>query len=242
MKVIGAGLPRTATTTQMFALEQLGFGPCYHMRDLLANLEGELPLWEAVAEGKPEWDRIFGAANSTVDWPSARYYGELLEHYPEAKVLLSVRGCEEWAASMHETIWSMFFGESVMHYVSEARTVVDPLWRRYIKLMSHMNWEEGVGAFAGDPSTEAGLIAAMERWNERVKDTVSADRLLVWNPKEGWGPLCEFLEVPVPVEPLPRLNDTVSFREGIIGGALDSVNGWWDVRDRPTSGLHGAAV
>ncbi|HEV7161724.1 MAG TPA: sulfotransferase [Solirubrobacteraceae bacterium] len=242
MKVIGAGLPRTATTTQMFALEQLGFGSCYHMRDLLADLETGLPLWEAVAEGKPEWERIFGAAKSTVDWPSARYYGDLLEYYPEAKVLLSVRGGEEWAASMHETIWSMFFGDSVMHYISEARTVVDPLWRRYIKLMNHMNWEEGVGAFAGDTSTEAGLIAAMERWNERVKDTVPADRLLVWNPKEGWEPLCEFLEVAVPAEPLPRLNDTVSFREGIIGGALDSVNGWWDVRDRPTSGLHGAAV
>ena len=61
MKVIGAGLPRTATTTQMFALEQLDFGPCYHMRDLLADLEGGLPLWEAVADGNPDWDAIFGA-------------------------------------------------------------------------------------------------------------------------------------------------------------------------------------
>ena len=74
MKVIGAGLPRTATTTQLFALEELGFGPCYHMRDLLADLEAGLPLWEAAAEGRPDWDAIFGAAQSTVDWPSARWY------------------------------------------------------------------------------------------------------------------------------------------------------------------------
>ncbi len=100
MKVIGAGLMRTATTTQMYALEQLDCGPCYHMRDLLADLETGLPLWEAVAEGNPDWERIFGPACSTVDWPSARYYRELMDYYPEAKVLLSVRGGEEWARSM----------------------------------------------------------------------------------------------------------------------------------------------
>jgi Sulfotransferase domain len=242
MKVIGAGLPRTATTTQMFALEQLGFDPCYHMRDLLLDLEKGLPLWEAVAEGSPEWERIFGEARSTVDWPSARYYDLLMDYYPEAKVLLSVRGGEEWALSMRETVWGMFHGHSVIHHLSEARTVVDPLWQRYVKLMTHMNWKEGVGALAGDTSTIEGLIAAMERWNEAVKATVPAERLLVWNPSEGWEPLCEFLEVAVPPEPLPRLNDTVSFREGIIGGALDTVNEWWDVRERPTSGLHGATL
>jgi Sulfotransferase domain len=243
MKVIGAGLPRTATTTQMVALERLGFCPCYHMRDLLMDLEGGLPLWEGVVEGAPEWDRIFVGASSTLDWPSARYYRELMEHYPEAKVLLSVRGGEEWARSMRETVWGMFHGESVLHHLSEARSDLDPLWERYVKLMRHLSWDEGVGALAGgDTSTVAGLAAAMERWNEDVEATVAEERLLVWNPAEGWEPLCEFLEVEIPPEPLPRLNDTLSFREGIIGGALGVVNDWWDVRERPASGLHGAAV
>jgi len=242
MKVIGAGLPRTATTTQMFALEQLGFGPCYHMRDLLADLEGGLPLWERVAEGAPDWERIFGEARSTVDWPSARYYRELMDYYPRAKVLLSVRGGVEWACSMRETVWAVANGDSVLHHMCETRALLDPLWRRYVALMRHMTWDEGTGVLAGDTSTEAGLIAAMDRWDETVKDTVPADRLLVWNPCEGWEPLCDFLEVDVPAEPLPRLNDTTSFREGIIGGALDVVNEWWDARERPASGLHGAAL
>jgi hypothetical protein len=242
MKVIGAGLPRTATTTQMYALEQLGRGRCYHMRDLLADLEQGLPLWEQVAEGSPDWERIFGDAHSTVDWPSARYYEQLMEHYPDAKVLLSVRGGAEWACSMRETVWGIFHGDTVLHHISQARAVVDPLWRRYIALMNHMNWEEGVGALAGDTSTDEGLIAVMDRWNNAVIATVPAERLLVWNPSEGWDPLCEFLEVDVPPEPLPRLNDTNSFREGIIGGALDAVNEWWDARERPASGLHGAAL
>jgi hypothetical protein len=242
MKVIGAGLPRTATTTQMFALEQLGRGRCYHMRDLLADLESGLPLWEAVAEGTPDWERIFGDAHSTVDWPSARYYRELMDYYPDAKVLLSERGGEEWARSMIKTVWGIFHGDAVIHHVSDARAALDPLWRRYTTLMRHMTWNDGTGALAGDTSTEAGLIAAMERWNQSVKDTVPAERLLVWNPNEGWEPLCEFLELDVPPEPLPRLNDTNSFREGIIGGALDVVNEWWGARERPTSGLHGAAL
>lgn len=242
MKVIGAGLMRTATTTQMFALEQLDCGPCYHMRDLLADLENGLPLWEAVAEGSPDWERILGDARSMVDWPTARYYRELMDYYPEAKVLLSVRGGEEWARSMVKTVWGMFHGDTPLHHLSEARAAIDPLWGRYVKLMTHMNWAEGTGALAGDTSTEAGLIAVMERWNEAVKAAVPAERLLVWNPAEGIEPLCEFLEVPVPAEPLPRLNDTSSFREGIIGGAIDVVNEWWQARERPTSGLHGAAL
>lgn len=242
MRVIGAGLPRTATTTQMFALEQLGFGPCYHMRDLLADLETGLPLWERVAEGDPDWERIFGEARSTVDWPSARYYPELMNYFPDAKVLLSIRGGEEWARSMQQTVWGIFHGDSVIHHMCAARAVLDPLWMRYATLMRHLTWEDGVGALAGDTSSEAGLIAVMDRWNATVQSAVAAERLLVWNPSEGWEPLCQFLEVPMPTEPLPRLNDTTSFREGIIGGALDVVSEWWDARERPTSGLHGAAL
>jgi len=242
MKVIGAGLPRTATTTQLFALEHLGFGSCYHMRDLLMDLEHGLPLWEAAAEGSPDWDRIFGDAQSTVDWPSARWYAELMERYPEAKVLLSVRGGEEWAQSMRETVWGIFHGDTAIHHLNEARAQLDPLWRRYMALMRHITWNDDTGALAGETSTAPALAAAMERWNDAVRASVPSERLLEWNPKEGWGPLCEFLERSVPAEPLPRLNDTASFREGIIGGAIDVIDGWWAARERPTSGLHGAPL
>jgi hypothetical protein len=242
MKVIGAGLPRTGTTTQMFALEQLGFGHCYHMRDLLSDLETGLPMWEAAAAGAPDWERIFGAASSTVDWPSARFYRELVDHYPEAKVLLSVRTSEEWVRSMRGTVWGIFHGDSVLHHVSEARAAIDPRWARYMTLMRWMSWDEGVGALAGDTYSDDGLAAAMERWNESVRRVVPAERLLEWNPNEGWEPLCEFLGVEPPSEPLPRLNDSASFREGIIGDALGTLGDWWDARERPASGLHGAAL
>jgi hypothetical protein len=242
MQVIGAGLPRTATTTQMVALEQLGLDPCYHMRNLLADLQTGLPLWENVAAGDPDWEQIFGDARSTVDWPSARYYRELMDCYPDAKVLLSVRDGASWVRSMRQTVWGIFHGDSVIHHVSEARAVLDPLWQRYIALMRGMTWHEQTGVLAGDTSTDEGLIAVMDRWNEGVKSTVPAERLLVWYPTDGWEPLCDFLEVDVPSEPVPSLNDTASFREGIIGGGLGVLNDWWDQRERPSSGLHGAAL
>ncbi len=242
MQVIGAGLMRTATTTQTVALEQLGFGRCYHMRDLLADLDNGMPLWESVAEGSPDWERIFGDAQSTVDWPSARYYRALMDYYPEAKILLSVRDSEAWVRSMRATVWGMFHGDSVIHHVSDTRAVLDPLWQRYTTLMHRITWEERSGVLAGDTSTDAGLAAVMNRWNDEVRNTVPAERLLVWDPAEGWEPLCGFLEVDVPAEELPRLNDTMSFREGIIGGALGVVNEWWDERERPAEGLHGAAL
>ena len=203
MKVIGAGLPRTATTTQMVALEQLGFGPCYHMRDVLMDLENQLPKWEAVRDGNPDWSDIFGDAQSTCDFPSSRFYKELIDVYPEAKVVLTVRSPEGWVRSMRETVWGIFHGNSVLRHLSGARAAVDPLWDRYLTMMAGMNWDPETGAMAGDTHDDAEFGRIMERWNDEVKQTVPAERLLVWDPKDGWEPLCEFLEVPVPDEPTP---------------------------------------
>ena len=226
MRVIGAGLPRTATTTLLVALEQLGFGPCYHMRDLLADLENGLPLWEAVADGDRNWEQIFDGAQSTVDWPSARYWSELIEHYTDAKVVLSVRPGEAWVRSMRKTVWGMYHGDSVIHHVSDARAVLDPLWRRFIALMTRMTWDESTGALAGDSYNDDRFIDLMERWNDDVKRRVPPERLLVWDPSEGWEPLCQFLELPVPDVPLPHVNDRTEFLNRIIDGALQALQEW----------------
>ena len=188
MKVIGAGLPRTATTTQVAVLETLGFGPCYHMRNLMGDFAAGLPLWERVAAGDPDWDEIFDGFESSCDFPASRYYREMAEHYPEAKVLLSVRSGEGWVRSMRETIWPMYFGDSLLHHVNQARGQVDEHWARFLALMTHQCWDPETGALVGaGDADDAELAAIMDRWNQGVIDAIAPERLLVLEPRRRVG-------------------------------------------------------
>ncbi|MEA2333457.1 MAG: hypothetical protein QOH58_3595 [Thermoleophilaceae bacterium] len=233
MKLIGAGLPRTATTTQMIALEMLGL-PCYHMRDMMADLSKSVPLWRRAYDGEGPWEEIFGDAQSTVDFPSAFFWRELMDVYPDAKVLLSVRDYEGWARSMQDTIVQIYFGDTLMHHLAQSRYHVDPAFKGWVDLMTDMAWE-GRGAFAGSKGETGPMIEAAKRWDQEVKDTVPADRLLVWNPKDGWEPLCEFIGLDVPSEPLPHVNDTEAFKTQLVAGpAVAAINEWWQ-REQPTA-------
>jgi hypothetical protein len=75
----------------------------------------------------------------------------------------------------------------------------------------------------------------MERFNQEVQDTVPADRLLVWSVSDGWEPLCEFLEVPVPDTPFPHLNDSKGFIDRIVDGALIAIQEWRSKDDAPVA-------
>jgi sulfotransferase family protein len=225
MKVIGAGLPRTATLTQKIALEMVGFGPCYHMVNVLSDLS-LAPQWAAAFDGSADWDAIFEGHQSSVDWPGSFHWRELIDVYPEAKVLLSVRSGDSWATSMKNTIWGVFYDDVLMRNLSDARANVDPGWHDYIELMKAM-WRKsgliGEMTAAFDPNV---LAAAMERYNQEVRDTVPAGRLLEWTPSDGWDPLCRFLDVPVPPAPLPHVNDSAQFAGRIIDGSLAVLNAW----------------
>jgi hypothetical protein len=221
--LIGAGLPRTGTLTQKLALEQLGLGPCYHWVNVIADLD-QVGLWDRALDGEAPWGEVFAGHRSTVDWPGGYFYRELMDAYPEAKVLLSVREGEGWERSFRETIWTMSYGQSLMPLLAHARAEVDPRWRRYLALVDRMFWgPEGTFAAGSEP---AQLIEQMAAHNEQVKRVVPAERLLVWEVGEGWGPLCEFLGVDVPAEPLPHANDRDTFLERVIDGALGALASW----------------
>ena len=72
------------------------------------------------------------------------------------------------------------------------------------------------------------MMSQMEAHNDAVRATIDSERLLVWQVGEGWEPLCEFLEVPVPDEPLPHANDAETFRTRVIDAALDALVAWRD--------------
>jgi Sulfotransferase domain len=223
MKVIGAGLPRTGTLSQKVALEMLGFGPCYHMVNVLTDL----PIarqWEAAMDGEPDWDDIFGEHQSTVDWPGSFFYCELADAYPEAKIVLSARDPEAWEKSMRDTIWDVIYGHSVMAHISKARELIDPDWRYYMQLMTRMWAAQGI--FAGSELRPGQLAEAINRYQEQVQRNIPEDRLLVWSVGEGWEPLCAFLGVDVPDTPFPRLNDSRMFIDRIVDGSLIVLKEW----------------
>jgi hypothetical protein len=70
------------------------------------------------------------------------------------------------------------------------------------------------------------MAEAMEAFHEEVKQSVPSERLLVWSVGEGWEPLCEFLEVPIPDMAFPHVNDTQEFNDRVIDGSLQVLQAW----------------
>jgi hypothetical protein len=194
------------------------------MVNVLADLD-EVPKWQAAFDGDADWSGIFADFQATVDWPGSFYFQELADAYPEAKVLLSVRDGESWAQSMQDTVWGVWYGDVLIRHLSDARTKVDPGWHGFAELLRPMCVRSGLMPGGVDTTLEA-MAAGMESFNQRVQETVSPERLLVWSVTEGWEPLCEFLEVPVPDTPFPHLNDSEEFKNRVIDGALHAISQW----------------
>jgi hypothetical protein len=190
LRVIGAGLGRTGTMSLKVALEQLGFGPCYHMVEVFAHMPESLRLWEAAACGQPDWAAIFDGYAATVDYPGCTFWRELAAFFPDAKVILSTRSPDSWFDSVSKSI----FG---------------PFSRRSIDVSPAKAFFEGTVLVDFEPQRmddRAYMTDFFERWNASVIAEVPPDRLLVFEAKQGWEPLCTFLGVPVPDVPYPRLN------------------------------------
>jgi hypothetical protein len=196
MKVIGAGLGRTATFSLKFALEYLGLGPCYHMSEVFAGARRNVPLWLDVVAGRPNWDAIFDGYQSTTDYPACAYWRELADYYPDAKVILTVRDANNWFDSVSETIFSDKMHDSLKGSPLEA-------------MMNGVIFDN----FGDKVRDRIFMTDWFERHNQAVIDTIPADRLLVFSPKEGWEPLCNFLEVPAPDVAFPRINSRDELQE-----------------------------
>ena len=212
LKVIGAGFGRTGTMSLKAALEELGFGPCYHMSEVFEN-SSHPDEWNAAAVGKKvNWENLLEDYAATVDWPSCSFYEELMEVYPDAKVLLSVRDPERWYESTSNTIYNIRrITTSSKFFAVVGR--LNPRMTSVARMVNNLIWE---GTFDGRFEDKQYAIEVFNRHNEEVRERVPKDRLLVYEVKEGWGPLCDFLGVEVPETPFPHLNDSDSFRKMFV--------------------------
>ena len=199
LKVVGAGFGRTGTLSLKTALEKIGFGPCYHMAEVFGRPE-HIAMWHRLAfENQMDWDQLFSGFQATVDWPSARWWREIAAHYSDAKVLLSVRDPQAWYKSMSDTIYQPL-KDPAPDGAPEIVRLQSEMVRKAILAETFDNRFED----------KAHVIEVFKRHNQDVRDSVDPARLLEFDVREGWAPLCRFLEVPIPDEPFPRLNDTAS--------------------------------
>lgn len=203
LQVIGAGVGRTGTYSLKLALEKLGYGPTHHMEEVLKDVPRNAPAWQRAAEGDADFDELYAGYNSAVDWPTASFWRELSVKYPDAKFVISGRSAESWHESFSETIHKLMMGADhapppMQPFMSMAKSVL------------------GKAGFYG-PTERDDLIDAYIEHVEAVKASLG-DRLLVFDYRDGWGPLCAFLGCAVPEEPFPKSNNREDFWERIKNG------------------------
>ncbi len=192
LKVIGSGFGRTGTMSTKMALEHLGFGPCHHMVEVMGN-PAQPAHWKAIAAGEQvDWHKVFGGYNAQVDWPGAAVWHETSIAFPDAKVVHTERPEDAWWNSFSVTIGKFFTAAPTMELPPHIRDVFSIMGGWFM-----------TNTF-GDHTDRDSAIAAYRRNNQKVRDEVPAERLLVFNVADGWEPLCRFLKVPVPDTPFPR--------------------------------------
>jgi hypothetical protein len=207
VKVIGAGFGRTGTMSLKAALERLGANPCFHMIDIIRD-PSSLHYWQAAAEGeKVDWTEALAGWEGSVDWPGCTFYKEHMETWPDAPVLLSVRDPESWYKSVANSIHAA--KEMAMRGELEPPEE-NPPSPEVMQMINGLIWN---GTFHGRFEEKDYALKVFNDHIEEVKRTVPPERLVVYEIKQGWGPLAEMMGVDVPDEEFPHLNDTESFRQ-----------------------------
>jgi hypothetical protein len=207
VEVIGAGFGRTGTASLKRALEMLGFGPCHHMSEVLKRPETAAGWVGALNGDAAVLPGLLSGFRATVDLPGCLLWRELVECYPHAKVVLTVREPRRWYRSARATILSQDREGRTSRLAAVAGAGL-------VEALSELSVAMAARGFRRDLD-EAATIAGFERHNASVRAGVAADRLLVYEVEQGWGPLCAFLGVAVPDLPFPRGNEAGVFHENV---------------------------
>jgi Sulfotransferase domain len=219
IRVVGTGLGRTGTTSLKAALERLGFGPCLHAEDIFRRPTLIRPLLGAIESGSADWDEVLAGYQSFVGGPTSTRWREIAEYYPEAKVIHTVRDPDRWLGSMRTTLFKRrerfhsLPGRAAIALSSVLGTDLAPMVR-----LIQMTLESQALPSPADRTPER-AVEVFKAHTDEVAATIPADRLLIFDVRAGWEPLCAFLGVPVPEEPFPRRNDSQEYVKSGVGAA-----------------------
>ena len=172
LRVVGAGLGRTGTTSLKLALEQLLDAPCYHMMEVFGK-EDVAATWKRAAEGESvDWDALLADYRATVDWPAAAFWRELSDANLGAVVLLSTRDVDGWWKSASNTIFQAIQRTPPpgSEMAIEREMILSLFHNRFT-----LNWDD-----------EDAAKAAFLKHNDDVRRGVPPERLVEWRPGDGW--------------------------------------------------------
>jgi hypothetical protein len=212
------------------ALWQLGFYDCYHMQTLIAD-PSRAPLWTRAIDakylnkgvfGKADWDLLLGDCQAVCDIPPAFFGAELAEAYPDAKVVILNRDPEAWYDSALESTYRVMQGQSLGLLLQMLFCAVFD-WQMWNFMRFGVAVNKYALGFEHAKEKEKAIRWFKDQYAE-FRDRIPKERRLEYSIKDGWGPLCEHLGVPVPTvkdsatgkvveAPFPRLNDRHFFRE-----------------------------
>jgi len=212
IKIIGAGFPRTGTMTLKSVLEVLGYNQTYHYKDLLDHPE-RLYYWKTLVEhGATDFTALFSCYQATVDFPGFPHYKVLAEQYPSAKVILTTRPFEEWYQSTYSTIWQRKVDAEHTNASQSNNTTTKTLIRKQKAACVQFVRESYLhDQFDGQFDNKDYVEKIFYRHHQQVLAAIPQERLLIYEVKDGWEPLCDFLEIPVPQSAFPHLNKKEDF-------------------------------
>jgi hypothetical protein len=200
LEVIGAGFGRTGTHSLKLALEVLGFGPCHHMFEIRQSAD-QLEVWKAIARtGSGDWHAALSGFKSLVDWPGVKYWKELAQAFPAAKIILTYRDPKSWYQSFAETI--VRANRAGLYHDP------DPHTRGMAELVDEVVFKQ---TFDNRPEDENHATAVYLRHMADVLTQIPKERLMFYNVAQGWQPLCTFLDVAVPSQEFPQTNSKTEF-------------------------------
>lgn len=234
VKVFGLGPGRSGTDSLRLALIRLGFGPSYHMKEILFEEAGistsdHIELWHQLARNNNgEEQALTDLATmldpwaSGSDWPLIAFPKELLKTYPDAKFILTFRPAQKWYRSMSNTICNIA-GHDNWYMPIVHKIPLFPFNRFKIQLsmlnaVTRYAFDGNDFGYMCDPNNAEATMKWYEDWNAKMVKIIPKKQLLVFETgKDSYEELASFLKVPIPEEPYPSSNSTRSMKFIILG-------------------------
>ncbi|KAL4724673.1 hypothetical protein ACLX1H_008115 [Fusarium chlamydosporum] len=220
MKVLSLGLPRTGSASMAEALTILGYKDVYHGIQAIDRNQDWMVMERACDAsfpnlpshtGKPltreEWDELWGHCEATTDVASL-FASQLIETYPDAKVILTIRDFEPWFKSIDKGVLQALWNPVAQFSISVLEPILGSAAGRTAR-------KQMLGLFQAQTVEEAREKGreTWERHHRVIREMVPKDQLLEYRMGQGWGPICEFLDKPVPEQEFPWVNEAAELKK-----------------------------